>query len=195
MPASLAQSFFEHFLRQSDKVAFLNGLIAQKTEETEWLEFKGCVDADPAKAGAQLEKRERQKAFSEAVCGFANTSGGVLIWGIDARKDPVTNIDFAASLSLADDVGSWYGNAPGLAHQSRRSAGWRSRDRASTLPTFTSRIRGLPRTSEQNDAASGGGKRCTPLHDALERLISTDSNFSPPGNVSSAGSRITGSPL
>jgi hypothetical protein len=36
-----------------------------------------------------------KKTWSEALAGFANASGGVLIFGVDARKDPATNVDAA----------------------------------------------------------------------------------------------------
>jgi hypothetical protein len=33
--------------------------------------------------------------WSKAICGFANNQGGSIVWGIDARKDPETNVDAA----------------------------------------------------------------------------------------------------
>jgi hypothetical protein len=55
--------------------------------ETEWLDFKG-----------NPQPKDTLKTWSEAVSGFANTEGGVLIWGLDCRK--VDNVDAASGLSL-----------------------------------------------------------------------------------------------
>jgi len=55
--------------------------------ETEWLDFK---------SGEYL--KNEKETWSEAICGFANNQGGVLIWGVDARKDPITQIDAASDL-------------------------------------------------------------------------------------------------
>jgi len=41
-----------------------------------------------------------KEIWSEAIAGFANTQGGVLIWGVDARKDAKTGIDAVCGLSL-----------------------------------------------------------------------------------------------
>ena len=38
--------------------------------------------------------------WSEALAGFANTQGGVLIWGVDARKDTTSSIDAACGVSF-----------------------------------------------------------------------------------------------
>ena len=47
-----------------------------------------------------LDDRSVKKIWSEALSGFANTEGGVLVWGIDARKDSDTGVDRASDLSL-----------------------------------------------------------------------------------------------
>src|SRR6266542_1853157 len=88
MPSN-ARAFFDEFLSQSDRYAFLAGLVTTppSTFETEWLDFKG-----------NPQPKDILKTWSEAVSGFANTEGGVLIWGIDCRK--VDNVDAASSLSL-----------------------------------------------------------------------------------------------
>lgn len=61
------------------------------TFETEWLDFKGAEKA---------EDKDVKKIWSQALAGFANTQGGVLIWGVDARKDVTTGVDAAHGLSL-----------------------------------------------------------------------------------------------
>jgi hypothetical protein len=39
----------------------------------------------------------------EALAGFANNQGGVLVWGIEARKDPATNVDVASAVKPVDN--------------------------------------------------------------------------------------------
>ena len=74
-------------------ITFLKGLIGSDPPsfETDWLDFKGAE---------QLKDKDVKKIWSEALAGFANTEGGVLVWGIDARPDPITKIDCASGLSL-----------------------------------------------------------------------------------------------
>ncbi len=91
MPSN-ARAFYDQFLQEIDRNAFLAGLVTTPPSsfETEWLDFKG-----------NPQPKDVLKTWSEAVSGFANTEGGVLIWGIDCRK--VDNVDAASSLSLIDN--------------------------------------------------------------------------------------------
>jgi hypothetical protein len=86
---SLASDFFDRITGAPDSVAFLRALInsTPPTFETDFLDFK----ADPG------DERNRKAVWYEALSGFANNEGGVLVWGIDARKDPATNIDAACA--------------------------------------------------------------------------------------------------
>ena len=88
---SRALDFFQQV--QRGKVQFLKTLVASTppTFDTDWLDFKG---------GAKLGDADIKRIWSEALSGFANTEGGVLVWGIDARKHPDTGIDCASALSL-----------------------------------------------------------------------------------------------
>jgi hypothetical protein len=97
MQPSQAKHFFEQVRTAPDSSSFLRSLISstEPTYETEWLEFKG---------GASLLDNELKKTWSEALAGFANTQGGVLIFGIDARQDRETGIDAACGESLVPNV-------------------------------------------------------------------------------------------
>jgi hypothetical protein len=66
-----------------DPVAYLRSLVIAPipVEELDWRDFK----ADPGK------EHERKQLWSKAVSGFANNQGGVLVWGLDARK--VNDVD------------------------------------------------------------------------------------------------------
>jgi len=85
--------FFERIGEGDAAFGFLSGLISTDppTAEMEWLDFKGRIDpSDP----------ELKRVWSKAISEFANTQGGLLIFGIDARKDAATGIDAAHELSL-----------------------------------------------------------------------------------------------
>lgn len=71
--------------------AFLRQLVAEKTPESEWLDFK---------CGDHLDDAETKVTWSRALCGFANNEGGVLVWGIDARFDKATKVDVACDVRL-----------------------------------------------------------------------------------------------
>src|SRR6266404_6707775 len=90
---SIAKEFFLKIVGGLDPAAATKGLVRATPPcfETEWLDFKGA-----ARITDQISKRK----WSEALAGFANTQGGVLIWGVDARKDPATGVDAACDVSL-----------------------------------------------------------------------------------------------
>jgi hypothetical protein len=81
-PPSLARDFFDRVVGDADPVAFIRSLVnsTPPTVETDWLDFK-TEDTDPSR-----RDRKSRRDWSEALGGFANNQGGVLIWGIDARK-------------------------------------------------------------------------------------------------------------
>jgi hypothetical protein len=91
---SLAKAFFLKIKNAHDPISFLKGLVNPQSpiHETEWLDFKGA---------ARVDEKKTKEIWSEALAGFANTQGGVLVWGIDARKDTTTGVDAASGLSLA----------------------------------------------------------------------------------------------
>lgn len=107
---SLAQSFFEQIANAPDKIAFLTGLadLAHPRFEEEWLEFKRAPDIN----GADV-----QQNWSKALSGFANTGGGVLIWGIKADKDPTTGVDCASATALIDNPAALKSRLMQLHHQ------------------------------------------------------------------------------
>lgn len=106
---SRALQFFQELTAKSADEAFqfLSGFPTEKREETEWLEFKGAVEKDGKGGSKPLSDSALKRVFSEAICGFANTVGGVLILGIDAREMPNSKIDCAQSLELVDNPREW----------------------------------------------------------------------------------------
>jgi hypothetical protein len=89
---SLARDFFDRITTAADPVAAIQALVnsSPPTFETDWLDFK-TEDADPKKRDKGI-----RNAWYEALSGFANNSGGVLIWGLDARKMPTPSGDIDA---------------------------------------------------------------------------------------------------
>lgn len=53
-------------------------MIDEKRLESDVLDYKG---AD------QISDRDRKTHWSKALSGFANTGGGVVVWGVDCRKE------------------------------------------------------------------------------------------------------------
>jgi len=76
---SRASQFFNDIVSASDQIAFLHRLTTSvpPTCETEFLDFKQEPQSDD----------ELKRIWYPALSGFSNTAGGVIIWGIQARKD------------------------------------------------------------------------------------------------------------
>lgn len=88
-----AKAYFDHIKSLPKPAEFLMGLIKSETPtfESEFLEFKGAHQIDP-KSGDLTE------LWAKCLSCFANSDGGVLIFGIDAPKGA------AKSLSLTQDI-------------------------------------------------------------------------------------------
>jgi hypothetical protein len=92
MPPAITSSrqFFDSIRNAPDPVKSIEALCnaADPTYENDWIEFK----QDPGIAGDSLKG-----IWLEALSGFANSGGGVIVWGVVAKKDPATNTDFASA--------------------------------------------------------------------------------------------------
>jgi hypothetical protein len=91
---SLAEELFEKIKSQLDPAAFLKAMAdpaSPPTFESDYLDFKAKPDPDP-------KNSKLKEIWYEALSGFGNSGGGVLVWGIDARKDPATGIDAACAV-------------------------------------------------------------------------------------------------
>lgn len=58
----------------------ITSLIEQKQEENLHLDFKLV-------ANSELTSKDDRRNFARALSGFANSSGGIIIWGVDARQN------------------------------------------------------------------------------------------------------------
>lgn len=78
-----------------DKSAFdaitlsvIESFISTRQEEHVSLEFKT--------AGNDLSSGGDKRNYAEMLSGFANSAGGVIVWGVATEKDPVSGLDVAA---------------------------------------------------------------------------------------------------
>jgi hypothetical protein len=97
MPPSLARDFFDQITADADPARFIRSLVTSSPPraETDYLDFK----VSPGK----LNDSKIRQMWCEALSGFANNQGGVLVWGIEARKtliDGIGEIDAACGERL-----------------------------------------------------------------------------------------------
>jgi hypothetical protein len=116
---SLAKSRFEEILEHHghpDTVSYLRAMVnsTPPTVETECLDFKGATNP---MTNTPIPENDVKKTWSEALAGFATTSGGVLIWGIDARKPSGATIDQACGLGFVGDPHAMKSRLQQLMHQ------------------------------------------------------------------------------
>lgn len=107
---SIAKDSFLKIARDGNPVSVIKRLVGATPPEfeTEWRDFKGA---------AQISDQDTKKTWSKALAGFANTQGGILIWGVDARKDQATGIDAACGLSLVKNPSAFKSRLNELHHQ------------------------------------------------------------------------------
>jgi predicted HTH transcriptional regulator len=68
----------------------IRNFVAERKEETLDLDFK--VISNP-----ELKSRDDKRNLARAISGFANASGGLIVWGVNARKND-EGIDSAVAL-------------------------------------------------------------------------------------------------
>jgi len=74
----------------------LEGYIRDKQEENLYLDFKTVNNSD-------FSNKDDKKNLSRAISGFANSSGGMIIWGVIAKKNEY-NIDCANGFQLIENL-------------------------------------------------------------------------------------------
>lgn len=95
---SRAKDIFERLRNQG--LAALDDLIADREPESLFLDFKRSPDDGSSRVLAD----DDSKNLCKAISGFANSSGGVVIWGVDCRRDASGN-EVAIKMPLADAHG------------------------------------------------------------------------------------------
>ena len=90
--ATRAEAFFARLRDAEDRLAALKQLVTDKTAETEFFEFKG----------GRIDESTTKKYWSQALSGFANSEGGVLIFGIKTER--IVPPEGGRGLDTATDV-------------------------------------------------------------------------------------------
>jgi Putative DNA-binding domain len=84
-PPSLARAFFDQVVGSGEPVAAIRGLINSNPLTTESDYFDCKLE--------HIDEKKREKGnkeiWSKVLGGFANSGGGVVIWGLDARKTKI----------------------------------------------------------------------------------------------------------
>jgi hypothetical protein len=75
------QELFSRLKRDGE--AAIDAFISDYQSENLWLDFKRSADTG---AGTKLHQNDREN-LAKALSGFANSDGGVIIWGVDCRVD------------------------------------------------------------------------------------------------------------
>lgn len=93
--SSQAQYLFEKY-SGNGAVDLLKSLpnLPEKTFESDWLDFKSGKSKD----------EDIKRIWSKIIGAFANSEGGVVVWGIISRKDLATGIDAVSGIELVPDV-------------------------------------------------------------------------------------------
>lgn len=123
-----AEDLFERI--SSSGEAAIDQFITDRQSEELFLDFKRSSDNG---SGARLHDRDRDN-LAKAISGFANSEGGVIVWGVDCRPNQELGDVAAAKTSVQNPrrFKSWLENAvsgltlpphPGVLHLAVEGAG------------------------------------------------------------------------
>lgn len=79
----------------------LEEIIIDREPESLFLDFKRSPDNGINRKFSD----DDNKNLAKAISGFGNSAGGVVIWGVDCRRDPVTNNEVSTKYPLANANG------------------------------------------------------------------------------------------
>lgn len=98
-----AEDLFER-IKQGD-ITVLDDLILQRKSEDLFLDFKVSADAGN---GGKLHASDRNN-LAKSISAFGNSSGGVIIWGIDCSHNPHDTSDLPRGRVPITDVARFIG--------------------------------------------------------------------------------------
>ncbi|GAC1300801.1 MAG: hypothetical protein NVSMB27_41180 [Ktedonobacteraceae bacterium] len=75
----------------------IDQFIRDQQEENLFLEFKTINSPD-------MKNKDDRANFAKALSGFANSAGGVIVWGVDARQKQGNQVDCACDKKEIEDV-------------------------------------------------------------------------------------------
>lgn len=81
-PRSRAADLFAEFVVRGE--ATIQKFIDEQVSEELFIDYKRATNGG---ANPKLEQADKEN-FARAVCGFANSEGGIIVWGVDCRNDP-----------------------------------------------------------------------------------------------------------
>jgi hypothetical protein len=93
---SASAQLFDQF--KKDGILLIKQAVAEEWFESLYLDFKTSGSRDG------LLTNHDQENYAKASSGFANSDGGVIIWGVVARKDKKTGIDAAVDCNPIKSV-------------------------------------------------------------------------------------------
>jgi hypothetical protein len=102
MAPSAARARYERLVTAADPVAEIRGMT-NATPPTFEDDFFDCK-VEPFDADVNKRKAALQKIWSEALTAFANSGGGVVVWGLVAKSDPVSKIDMVVGENLVSNL-------------------------------------------------------------------------------------------
>ena len=93
-----ASELFERL--QADGLAALKRILDEEEPESLFLDYKKSATRQEDRALARSDRENLSKALS----GFANSEGGLLIWGVDARREPNGQREVLEKAALPDAI-------------------------------------------------------------------------------------------
>ncbi|MCW7464062.1 AlbA family DNA-binding domain-containing protein [Leptospira limi] len=85
---------------QSIDITAIDRYVEEKEQENLFLDFKTAK-------GGSLRSEDDKKNLSKALSGFANSAGGIIIWGVLAKKND-NNIDCATKCEPIQNISQFY---------------------------------------------------------------------------------------
>src|SRR5690242_86578 len=98
---SIAETIFNQLqaMNAQARADFLKKYVDDNQHETDWLDFKACARIKSVK------EDWIEKTWSKFLSAFANSGGGLLVWGIETKEDHVLKKDCAVNISLVPRPG------------------------------------------------------------------------------------------
>lgn len=101
-----ARKEFERF--KQGGLEYIESLVKDRAIETDILDFKRA-DHGKSKPGSKSSQDDGvMKNLAKALSGFANASGGVVVWGVDCRKHGTDDSDAVQQLVPIDNLKAFH---------------------------------------------------------------------------------------